>query len=1286
MAPATTYYVRAYATNSAGTGYGSQETFTTAPNPAPAISSISPSSVTAGAASQTLTVNGSDFLSSSVVNFNGTPRTTAFVSASRLTILLTAADQATAGTYDVTVTNPAPGGGTSAATTFTVNAPAPNPVPTISSLTPSSVFVGTASQTLTVAGTNFLSSSVVSLNGITRTTAYVSPSQLTITLTAADQATVGTYDVTVTNPAPGGGTSGTATFTVAPNPVPTISGLAPSTAVAGSAGFSLVVTGNNFVTGSTATFNGTTRAVTYNSPTQLTVAVLAGDIATAGSYNLAITNPAPGGGTTTSTFTVTSAPANSTLLLYSFPNRTVAADAPPASSANVSGSNFSGTNGRTTATNVYATSNYNNNGSSTRISTNYVSFSVTPNANYQMSLSELSFKDQSALTSGGGLPPTSVDVLYSSSSSFSNPQVVGTYSTSTTLTPRSFSFSNVTALQNVTGTVYFRIFPYGGTNGSAVYTVDDVKLDGNVAPIPALVFYSKATGNLNTLATFGTNTDGTGTAPTSFTAANSTYNITGTNRTIATNWVVSGTNSKAVLTAGASFIVPAGFTYTGRLDQAANSTLIIANPAAAAYTNITQTIVQDVTSTIEFAQASGTYTVPASLAYQNLKLTGGTKLFAAGETDVFGTLTLDNISNVAGADNNIDGSLVVVDGNVTLLNTVTFDLTSATRINLSLSGGTTQTISGNGNTLRLRQLRTISSGTNAVLADANGGTPVETGTAGLSDNGGVELTAGSTLALNSNTLSFMPGGAAIMNNLLGSDGTLTLTPASSLNLETTGDPGYLQLTNGASTLNDLRLMNGSSYLLFVSPTGAATTLTVNGTLTLGSNTSQFGLGASHTLVLNGTIAGPGALRGSSNSSLSIGGTGALGTVAFASGAQMLQSFILNRTGNGSVTLGSPLTLSTALTLTNGVLQTAATNLPLLGNSVAVTASETGYVNGPLRRAIAAVNSSRSVLFPIGKDGAYRPAKLNIATQSGNAIYQAELINQSGGINVTAPVQRVSNFRYVTLTSYDATGAAVMQPGGFSGTITLRFGTDDQVTDSTAASIVVAKRSDSAQPWVSIGRFTTGTATPASGSFQAGTLTSGNFTSFSDFALASTDADRTINPLPVQLSSFGAQRQAAQGVAVKWTTATEKNAAYFEVQRSLNTRDFVTVATAQAQGTSSRATAYAVLDKAAPAAALYYRLRQVDADGTVAFSPVVAVAGSGEAAKVLLYPNPTSSALHFIAETATPYRVLNQLGQAVLQGTTEIGTATVEMGTLPAGLYFLELQTPNGRNVQKFEKQ
>ena len=283
-------------------------------NPVPTITSLSPASATAGDPAQTLTVTGMNFIASSSVSFNGTARTTTYVSATQLTIQLTAADLATAGSYDVTVTNPAPGGGTTAATAFVVNsAPANNPVPTISSLSPSSVIAGAAAQTLTVTGMNFIASSSVSFNGTARTTTYVSATQLTIQLTAADQSTAGSYNVTVTNPTPGGGTTAASTFTVNPvpsNPVPTITSLSPSSVIAGAAAQTLTVTGTNFIAASVVNFNGTARTTTYVSATQLTIQLTAADQATVGSYNVTVTNPAPGGGTTAaSTFTVNPVPA-----------------------------------------------------------------------------------------------------------------------------------------------------------------------------------------------------------------------------------------------------------------------------------------------------------------------------------------------------------------------------------------------------------------------------------------------------------------------------------------------------------------------------------------------------------------------------------------------------------------------------------------------------------------------------------------------------------------------------------------------------------------------------------------------------------------------------------------------------------------------------------------------------------------------------------------------------------------------------------------------------------------
>ena len=82
-----------------------------------------------------------------------------------------------------------------------------NPVPSISSLSPASLTVGSAAQTLTINGANFLATSAVTYNGIAHAVTYISASQLTITLTASDLYALGSYPVVVANPVPGGGAS-----------------------------------------------------------------------------------------------------------------------------------------------------------------------------------------------------------------------------------------------------------------------------------------------------------------------------------------------------------------------------------------------------------------------------------------------------------------------------------------------------------------------------------------------------------------------------------------------------------------------------------------------------------------------------------------------------------------------------------------------------------------------------------------------------------------------------------------------------------------------------------------------------------------------------------------------------------------------------------------------------------------------------------------------------------------------------------------------------------------------
>jgi YVTN family beta-propeller protein len=204
----------------AGCGGGTSRSSITQPTSSgPTITTITPNSTVAGAAAFTLTINGTNFVAASTVNFGGSTPATTFVNSTQLTAAIPAASIASTGTPAVTVTNPAPGGGTSKAINFTITSGGPSPVPTISVLDPSGVPAGEPSfQLLVVApypGSNFVTGSVVRWNGSDRPTmSNGSINGLVAQISASDIAAAGTAAVTVFNPGPGGGSSNALTFTI----------------------------------------------------------------------------------------------------------------------------------------------------------------------------------------------------------------------------------------------------------------------------------------------------------------------------------------------------------------------------------------------------------------------------------------------------------------------------------------------------------------------------------------------------------------------------------------------------------------------------------------------------------------------------------------------------------------------------------------------------------------------------------------------------------------------------------------------------------------------------------------------------------------------------------------------------------------------------------------------------------------------------------------------------------------------------------------------------------------
>jgi len=185
-----------------------------------------------------------------------------------------------------------------------------NPVPSISSLSPSSAPVGGSSQPVTIRGSNLLTICTVAVDNAKRDYTLGNDYGLTIALNSSDLSQERPLMIAVTNPSPGGGTS-EAIFMVG-NPTaslqPKITSLRPSGAAAGSGPLVLTILGAYFLPNATVTANGLSRPVTTPSDAgQLTIRLTASDLANVGVLPIVVTNPGRGNPSTPFNFTVLSA-------------------------------------------------------------------------------------------------------------------------------------------------------------------------------------------------------------------------------------------------------------------------------------------------------------------------------------------------------------------------------------------------------------------------------------------------------------------------------------------------------------------------------------------------------------------------------------------------------------------------------------------------------------------------------------------------------------------------------------------------------------------------------------------------------------------------------------------------------------------------------------------------------------------------------------------------------------------------------------------------------------------
>jgi hypothetical protein len=240
---------------------------------------MSMTQVPAGYGAFTMSVYGTYFTSTAIVNWGTTPLTPTLVGGFTLTFTVPANLVVTPGKVNVTVTT---AGGTSAPVTFTVTPP----LPTITSLSPTSVAAGSAAFTLTINGSNFVQGMNTRWGSTWVGANVISSTQLTVLIPATLIATAGTASIQVYTG--NGGWSSAVSFAITSAP-PTIASLSPSSITAGSAGFMLTITGTAFTPATAAMWGTTSLGTIVVSPTQLTAAVPASLIENSGAGSITVT-------------------------------------------------------------------------------------------------------------------------------------------------------------------------------------------------------------------------------------------------------------------------------------------------------------------------------------------------------------------------------------------------------------------------------------------------------------------------------------------------------------------------------------------------------------------------------------------------------------------------------------------------------------------------------------------------------------------------------------------------------------------------------------------------------------------------------------------------------------------------------------------------------------------------------------------------------------------------------------------------------------------------------------
>ena len=340
---------------------------------------------------------------------------------------------------------------------------------------------------------------------------------------------------------------------------------------------------------------------------------------------------------------------------------------------------------------------------------------------------------------------------------------------------------------------------------------------------------------------------------------------------------------------------------------------------------------------------------------------------------------------------------------------------------------------------------------------------------------------------------------------------------------------------------------------------------------------------------------------------------------------MTASSALNLNGTGNLKATDSLTL-------NGVIKTNANEVELgtSASNVGKLVYTAGYIDGKLKRWFGATTVS-DVLFPLGGSTYYAPAKITYATAptAGGTLVGKHTMNSSNPLIATSLVDGSTTIDKVSeMNSWQFDAANGLTGGNYNMELTsnLIYG----ITDVTELRIV--KRATASDPWELNGTHVAGSGTTTSPIIKRNAMSG-----FSQFAIGSS----AVNPLPVTLTLLNAEC-VENGVEVKWQTASENNSDFYAIERSLDGQNWNEIATKLAAGNSSTVIDYSFVDEDRITGTRYYRLNQVDINGTSVFYGPVSTACLFNEMEVTLFPNPASSQFNLAVSSDTKGEISVQI--------------------------------------------